>query len=196
MALLSRRQRSKHGFTITEMLIVVAIVGVLIAVAAPSLSSLFINSRLDTAANELMTVISFARSEAVRRGVNVSVERAAGGSTTRDWTPGWQVAVVGTGETLRIGQPLQQPVTLYNVSSSSLRIEFLPTGRRHEATDFVFVVCYDGALTGSSPQSRSRGVLVNAAGVVSLATTDANGRPLKPGAGFALTPITSCTSTI
>ncbi len=187
--MLSRREGHEGGFTITEILIVVALVGVLLAAAAPSLSSMFINNRLDTAANELMAALNFARSEAIRRGTNVRVESAAG-ALTRDWTTGWRVYVVSGGEVLRVGQPQAQPVTVFNVSSSSLRIEYLSTGRKDESTDFVFITCYGGAPTGTNPKSRSRGVIVNATGATSLAPADADGRPLRP----PLSPLTSCTT--
>jgi len=175
------------------LLIVVAVVGVLIAVAAPNLSSLYINNRLDTATNELMASINFARSEAIRRGVNVRVESAAG-TGTRNWTTGLRVFVAGTGEVLRVGQPQVQPLTLFNVSSSSLAIEYLPSGSKSETVDGVFVLCYGGAIAGTNPTSRSRGIVVGRVGGVSLAPTDSAGRPLRPPLLPAdpLAPLTSC----
>ncbi len=66
--MINRRTRHIRGITIIEMMIAVLIVAVLAALTVPSLSELFVRNRLETTANEFMTALNLARSEAIRRG--------------------------------------------------------------------------------------------------------------------------------
>ena len=56
----------EHGFTMTELLIVLAIVAILSAVAAPSFRNMIRDMSVSSAADELVAGLQFARSEAVR----------------------------------------------------------------------------------------------------------------------------------
>ncbi len=90
--MIRRAGKAVAGITLIEVMIVVAILAVLVALAAPNLSELFIRNRLDTAANEFETTLNFARSEAIRRGAKVVV-RHAPGSANQQWSRGWEVFV-------------------------------------------------------------------------------------------------------
>jgi type IV fimbrial biogenesis protein FimT len=64
---LNRRQRTKaRGLTLVELMIGLVFLGVLIALAAPSLRSTMAAQRIRAINAELVTDIQFARSEAVR----------------------------------------------------------------------------------------------------------------------------------
>lgn len=56
----------QRGLTLVELMIGLAFLGVLLAVAAPSLQGMVTAQRMRSAASELVTDIQFARSEAVR----------------------------------------------------------------------------------------------------------------------------------
>jgi type IV fimbrial biogenesis protein FimT len=62
-----------RGFTLVELMGVLVVAGVLAALAAPSLSTFISNQRISSQANELLGDLNFARSEAVRRSLNVTV---------------------------------------------------------------------------------------------------------------------------
>jgi type IV fimbrial biogenesis protein FimT len=149
--------RSCTGITLIEILVVVAIVAILAAVAAPNLSDLFINNRLSTAANEVVTAINTARSEAMRRGTVVTMQRCAAvdsatgcaqaSSAAADWSKGWFMFVDvnrnrqwNSGEeVLRVGQVVKpevnSPLTLYQntltIGSAAQNgsVGFCPDGR-------------------------------------------------------------------
>ena len=61
-------RRNDHGFSLIEMAVVFAIVGVLALAAAPSMDEYRSNERLKAAGRSVATALSFAQSEAVRTG--------------------------------------------------------------------------------------------------------------------------------
>jgi type IV fimbrial biogenesis protein FimT len=56
------------GFTLLELMITIAIAGILVGVAIPSFTSIITSNRLTAYANELVTALNLARNEAVKRG--------------------------------------------------------------------------------------------------------------------------------
>jgi prepilin-type N-terminal cleavage/methylation domain-containing protein len=61
------------GFTLIEMMVVVALVAILAALAAPSFSTQIANQRVTSVAQELQSLLQLARSEAVYRRTESSV---------------------------------------------------------------------------------------------------------------------------
>lgn len=84
-----------HGVTLIEMLVAVALLAILTSVAAPSLTGIVHRYRLDSATEEFMASVQFARVEAMRLGQEVMLQRQTGCdavlASTADWSCGWQV---------------------------------------------------------------------------------------------------------
>lgn len=70
-----------YGFTLIELAVTITIVGILVAIATPYLGSFISSTRLTTQANELLTDLNTARSEAVKRAAHVGVCASTGGSS-------------------------------------------------------------------------------------------------------------------
>jgi type IV fimbrial biogenesis protein FimT len=81
------------GFTIIELMITLAVIGVLLALAAPSFSDIILSSRLSSYANDFVASTHLARSEAIKRNARVSICVSANGTscTTGNWSQGWVV---------------------------------------------------------------------------------------------------------
>ncbi len=78
------------GFTLIETMVVVAIVAILGAIAAPSFKEMVRNNRLSAASSALQVSLSLARSEASKRGSDARVTVAAN-TTAGGWANGWTV---------------------------------------------------------------------------------------------------------
>ena len=87
--------RAAAGFTITELMIVVAVFSVLVAAALPSYNQFVRNQRVKTASFDLFSTLIQARSEAIVRNASVTITPTGG-----NWANGWTVTDSG-GATLR-----------------------------------------------------------------------------------------------
>jgi type IV fimbrial biogenesis protein FimT len=86
---------TQGGFTITELMIVVAVASVLVAAALPSYNQFVRNQRVKTASFDLFSTLIQARSEAIVRNASVTITPTGG-----NWANGWTVTDAG-GATLR-----------------------------------------------------------------------------------------------
>jgi type IV fimbrial biogenesis protein FimT len=103
------------GFTLTELVITMSIVAILLAIGIPSFKYVTVSNRVSTEVNGLLGDMQYARSQAVKEGLPVTVcSSTAGtqcdGGTT--WQSGWIVFLdsngnqtVDAGETVMRVQP-------------------------------------------------------------------------------------------
>ncbi len=91
----------KHtGFTLTELMITLAIVGILLTVGVPSLKTLMQGNQLIASTNEIVSALHIARSEAIKLNTRVSICESSNGATcatTGSWKNGWIVFIDGNG---------------------------------------------------------------------------------------------------
>ncbi len=87
------------GFTMVELMIVIAIVAILLAIALPSFQGSLRSNRVATTSNELMASVALARSEAVRSARGSGLCASADGATCAgSWDDGWMVWIDGDGD--------------------------------------------------------------------------------------------------
>lgn len=82
------RNTGQRAFTLVEILIVIVIVGILAALAAPSFSELIKSQKIKSMATDLNASLTLARSEAIKRNRDVTMSPVTAGS----WPSGWQIA--------------------------------------------------------------------------------------------------------
>lgn len=84
-----------RGFTLIELMVTLVIAAILLTIGIPSFRDLMIRSRLSGQVQEFYGAISFARSEAIKRGNYVTICKSADGSScggnTVNWSNGWIV---------------------------------------------------------------------------------------------------------
>ncbi len=111
------------GFTLLELMITIAVLGILLGVGVPSFMGVIHTNRLAASTNELVTALHGVRAEAIKQSQRVTLCKSSNGAACAaegDWNQGWIIfadqdhdASVDTGETvLRVGQAAPAGITI------------------------------------------------------------------------------------
>lgn len=127
------RPKEMAGFTLIELMIVVALLVIFATIALPSFSYLIKTNRTQSAASELASLLQYARAEAVTRNVDITAAASSGA-----WT-------VSQGNTV-LRQLDSQQSTL-SILPATASVTFYPNGTASANTNIY--ICNDGdAATG------------------------------------------------
>ncbi len=175
------------GFTVTELVITLAIAAVLLTLAAPNMRDFIRNNRITTETNTLIAHINLARSEATKRNVVVALCRkdptkvvTCGGGAANNWTSGWLVyATTSTTadadyksatDTLLKDEPtITNGITVTSNANANLRLAYLPNGQLTAAGTLRFSLCDD------RNEAHGKNIEILASGRPSLTKTGAVG---------------------
>jgi type IV fimbrial biogenesis protein FimT len=125
-------RKASKGFTLVEVMVVLAILAILLGIGMPGYRTLIAQQRVKTTATDLHSALALARSEAIKRNRMVTLSPSVDG-----WSAGWAIASPEAG----------QPALLNHIQVSGVVIvgpadvAFSASGRRPSgAVDVVFVV--------------------------------------------------------
>lgn len=154
------RHRSR-GFTMMELIVTLSIVAILSAVAVPAMREFSLRANVSATTNDIVVALNLARSEAVKRGRNVSVV-----STGGSWTAGWSVQT-DAGVVLVQHAAVATDYSVLGAASGAGapadRVIFTPTGGLSVATAYDFSICRPSADVDNL---LSRRVAVSATGLI------------------------------
>ena len=179
------KRNSKKGFTLVELLVTLVVGGVLVTIAAPSFQGAIARNRVATLTNEMVGSLNIARSEAIKRGVRVTVCKSSDQLTcTGTWSDGWIVfsdegvkeTIDGGDEILRIHGDIGQGRSFEwygeDESSSSVdAVSFLSTGFTSAGVKGTFTTC-----DSTDNVKNARGIVISKTGQTRLSIdSDTNG---------------------
>jgi type IV fimbrial biogenesis protein FimT len=148
-----------------ELLVTLAVAAILATIAVPNFQNFMTTNRVVSLTNELVAALNYARSEAIKRGVPVTVCKTADPnvtnpvcSTSGGWQTGWVIftdggtrgTIDGSDSRLRIKQPPGGNATIAPPSGDTNFADFLsylPSGESlggGNSSDGKLSVCLSG----------------------------------------------------
>ncbi|TWI71809.1 type IV fimbrial biogenesis protein FimT [Desulfobotulus alkaliphilus] len=156
---------NQKAFTLIEVVIIMALIGIIAAIATPTFREVRENNQKKTAAFTLGTALSYARNEAVTRGVTVTICRSANPNApnvaatpapacSKEKGEGWETGYIvfvdsndsGTlgsrdagQELLRVFPPARGGIAMPGTGNAADRIIYNPTGFSRNAAGKITV---------------------------------------------------------
>lgn len=123
-----RNSARQTGVTLVEVVVVIAIIGILSGMAVPSFLEFTRNQRIRAAASDLHVSLMRARSEALKRNVSVTIVP----TSTSNWGLGWLIADPDGGDALEAlrgydGVSVTGPISLTYLSSGRISGATMPS---------------------------------------------------------------------
>lgn len=182
---MSAANTASRGFTLPELLTALAVTGLALSLAVPSLNTVIAGQRRATAVNNLVGSLHLVRSSAMTRNEPVTICPSDDGvnCTATPWEKGWLVFVdpalarePGADRILAGEQGLPEPLRVQSVEYAqalSYRPNGLPVSGRGANESGAFWFC------DASGDAAVRRLWINATGKPQLVDQQANGRPFE-----------------
>ena len=177
-------KRGQCGFTLLELMVVLAIAGVLMAIAVPAMGNFLRNGRITAAANDVMAALHFTRSEAIKRRQPVTLCTSANtinadGTQNNDPTCAASSALTGwfafvdlnqsgtreAGEVVLMQREAMDARITARSSAPSFFVTYLDNGLAPDPIESQLVLCDErGNVPTGGELSSARGILIAVTG--------------------------------
>lgn len=185
-------QATGRGFTLVELMTVLAVMAIALTLAVPSFMTFLNANRLTGAGNDVVSLLQHARMESLRRGVRVHVCPSADGSTcTTPPSTGWAGMisfadadgnrVPAAAEILRV-QPVTAPVRMLPSASLNAdnRIVFRPDGFIYEADGDLMTAMLAVCIPVADPVLNARDVVIGTGARIGVVRRNGGGACAAP----------------
>ncbi|PJF38783.1 MAG: hypothetical protein CUN55_16285, partial [Phototrophicales bacterium] len=172
--------RNEQGFTLVELLLVVAIVAIFSMVAIPSYQSTVLNNRMTSTANQFLGALYFARSEAVKRSEEVRICTSNNTHLSLDsiscvnsagWHDGWVMWVDSNSngaldavEIIKVGNEVDGDITFYPTADVKNSLTFSRRG--------LVGVSGTWKLCDKRGKDRAKAIVISPSGRAKISTVD------------------------
>ncbi|MES2014929.1 MAG: GspH/FimT family pseudopilin [Pseudomonadota bacterium] len=134
----------RRGFSLVELMMVLAIAAVLLGLASPDMRNLLQRRRLDSAVTDLYGAVNLARSQAIARGSRVQLVPLEPAGV--DWSRGWVVFVDANGD--RRPGPNEEVIASHQALDAGIVISF-----NFSSNKLPYYVAYNSAGRSCSDTS-------------------------------------------
>lgn len=177
-----KKREASKGITMIELMMTLAILGIITSLAIPSFSKTINNSRLTTNANQLVASLNLARSEAIKRNTTIYVANIE--NEGQNWDNGWNVFIdensneifnENSDTLLKTYPSLTNNYTLRTGENISSWVAYKPSGLYETSTGRLsdsFRLC-----TMKSDTNDSRRIILNSIGRARITKNDASSCP-------------------
>lgn len=111
-----------RGYTLVELVMVMAVLAVLVGIGVPGLRGLILTQRIKNASFDVFSTLTFARSAAITRNGTVTIAPVSG-----NWSNGWTISEAG-------GTVIRRQDALSNVTiSGPAAVSYNAMGRLNSA---------------------------------------------------------------
>lgn len=150
------------GFTMLELIVVVAILGITLAFAVPGFIEMVANNRISSSTSDFVGSLQLAKAESAARISPVSVckKNPAGTAcvTSGDWEQGWIVFVdtnasgsVNAGDTvLSVHEALDSRITFRGTAEVTDSMTYTPSGATLLTQTAILMMCDDRGFSDST----------------------------------------------
>lgn len=123
---------TQEGVTLIELMISIAILSIILFIGVPSFQSTLESSKARAITNDLAGAFQLARSEALKRRVDVTVcisnQNQDGCNNNGDWNDGWLILTSDGDQVIRVWEGISSAANGNGITSTSSQIAFTRTG--------------------------------------------------------------------
>lgn len=176
-----------HGFTLVELMVTLAVAGVLMAIGVPAYQDFVLNSKRTAAVNDMLADFQIARSSSISRNSRIvlcSSTNGTGCANSDNWDTGWIMFQDDDADGVKDGGEevlASHEATPQNTITGSFRaVAYRPNGRVITYTPVGTAANTLGTVTvcDSRGATMARAVIIKTSGRPESSTTQVDGSAL------------------